>query len=142
MAVDRGNAVGLEQTGNTHGQLADDTRLPLHHLANVDLHIAQLNALVRIAVLCLFIFVGNFQQGLGRNTAYVQTGTTEHLLFAVFGSPGFYARGFETQLGRLDRSHVTTRACANDDYIVIVRHVLSRFLAETPAGVLASGASV
>ena len=125
MAVDRGDAIGLEQASNATGQLLNDTSLALHHLGNVDFHVLGQDA-HRVVIVAGFLkLVSHFQQGLGRDTAYVQAGTTEHLALAVFTSPGLNTGGLKTQLSGFNGSNVTTGACTNDNNVELIGHNLS-----------------
>ena len=77
VALDRSNAVGLEQGGNAGGQAFDDVGFTANHRWDVHGDASVVDTVEREAVLGFVEFPGAVQQRLGRNAAHVQAGTAQ-----------------------------------------------------------------
>src|SRR5690554_1231435 len=119
-----GDLVGHEQTGNTSCQIAHDSILALDHFWHVHAHIARADTMYGKAFFGLMVFPGAVQQCLGRNTANVQTGTTQRKL-VILALELFDTGSFQAQLGSTNGGNIATRACTNYDYIKFVTHEFS-----------------
>ncbi|MNF82019.1 hypothetical protein D3C81_1641950 [compost metagenome] len=128
MALDRSNAVGLEQGGNAAGQVLDDASLAANHRSDVHFDFASRDTVNVEAFFRFLVFPGTVEQRLGRNAAHVQAGAAQGLLAFSVGVLLDAGSG-QTQLRRLDGSHVATRASTDHYYVKFLRHSKILFFA-------------
>jgi hypothetical protein len=101
----------LEQPGDAARQPGDDRVLPLHHLGQVELEVADDDPVAGELVLGLEEVLGGVEQGLGRDAPDVQAGAAEALILLDAGDP-------HAELGRADGGDVPAGAGADDDQVV------------------------
>ncbi|MNJ24414.1 hypothetical protein D3C77_188320 [compost metagenome] len=125
VALDRSNAVGLEQGGNAAGQVLDDASLAANHRGDVHFDFAGGDTVDVEALFGFLVLPGAVQQRLGRNATHVQAGTAEgQFAFAV--SVLLDTGSAQTELRGLDSSYVAARTCANHYHVEFLGH--KRFL--------------
>src|ERR1700722_15184165 len=108
LALDDLDAVLLEERTHTAGQSLHDAVFPCHRALNVDLRHTHANAERRCfgVLQSLVEFLGNVNQGLGRNATDVQAGAAQLLALDQHGR--------DAELSRADRCDIAPRAAADD----------------------------
>ena len=107
------NAVLFEETGDTVGQLANDAVLALQHRAQIELDLADADAMRGEPVFCLVEALAGLQQGLAGDASDSQARAAE-------GGLSFDAGDLQPELGSADRGDITAGAGADDDQIIRV----------------------
>ena len=125
VALDRSDAIGLEQGGDTAGQAFDDVGLAADHGRYVHAHAGVADTVDGKAVLGLVEFPGTVQQSLGRNATDVQASTAEGQLALLVGVL-LDAGSRQTKLCGLDGGNITTWARTNHYHVEFLSH--KRFL--------------
>ena len=128
--------VGFEQRGDTAGELFDDAGFTLLHGADVHRHLAGTDAMDRELLSRPVVELGTLEQGLGGNTAGVETGAAERGA-AIVVLPFVDAGGLQSMLAGADRGHVAGRTGADDDDVVLLTHFIH--LLEMAAAGMAAG---
>jgi len=119
MPLQRRHAGGLEQREDSLGALLDDTRLALLHGGDVELHLAELDAVGLELVLGAMHQLGGLQQRLGGNAAGVQAGAAEAVA-AVVVLPFVDAGHGQLVLGRANSRGIARRATADHHHVEVV----------------------
>ncbi len=115
-ALEHLNLVLLHQVLHAAGQLVHDFTLALHHGGEVELDLAGDDAVRGETFLRKVEVLAGGKQRLAGNTADIETGAAEGLVFFDDG-------GLETELGGADGGNVAAGTATNDDELVIkVRH--------------------
>src|SRR3954471_6342047 len=110
VALEVVDLVLLEQPGDAPGQRLDHLGAALHDGAEVDLRVADPDA-VFAGVAYLVEHVGHAQHGLGRDAGVVQAAPADHVLLDH--------GGLHAELGGADRGDVAARTRADDDAVVL-----------------------
>src|SRR5690606_15214614 len=124
-AVVRRDLVGLEQLRDATGELGDDLVLAADHRRHVDRGVLRADAVLVEDVAEVPELARAVEQRLGRDAAHAQAGATQRRL-AVLALAGVDARGLQAQLGGADGGVVARGAPADDNNVVVLRHL--RFL--------------
>ena len=121
VAFEQGHAIGLEQAGNTAGEVLDDGVLARHHGRNVDGHALGFDTMHGEAVFRFVVLPGAVQQRLGRNATDVQAGAAESDL-AVAALVLLDAGSLQAELRCFDGGYIATRAGTDDYHVEFLGH--------------------
>ena len=105
-----GHLVLIEQETDALGQVFDHLVLACHQRFQIELHLADLDAVLRQMALRFLELFGRMQKCLGRNTADVQARAAPGAAFVDTGC-------LEAELCGADRGDVATRARPDDDQV-------------------------
>ncbi|MNF62684.1 hypothetical protein D3C84_443680 [compost metagenome] len=121
VALDRSDAVGLEQGGDAAGQVFHDVGLATDHGRYIHGHACVADTVDFEAVFGFVEFPGAVQQRLGRNATDVQAGTAQGQLALSIGV-FLDASGRQTELSCLDSCYIAARARTDHYYVKFLRH--------------------
>ena len=120
-AGERLHAVGLEQAGDTAGQLGDHAGLALLHLGQVEFDLARLDAVIGELVVRAIVELTGLEQRLRGDATRVQAGTTQRR-FVVEVQPFVDTGDVHAQLCRANGRDIAGRTCADNDDIEFLAH--------------------
>ena len=121
---DRFDLVLAQQAGDSAGQGPHHLVLAREHPAEVELHVAGLDAVRGQQMAHVVVVVRGVEQRLRGDAPDVQAGAAERGLPARI-EPCVHARGAEAELRGPNRCHVSAGTGADDHYVEVVHGVLS-----------------